>query len=98
MPGIGLSLPGLSLPGSSFAQLSFAQLRHPGNHPATHIVGRQWSCQEESAGSMAVENQTIKDPATDGTPLERYLNVHMGNFILLFLTLLAHLLILPPTP
>lgn len=38
---------------------------------------------------MAVENQTIKDAATEGTPLERYVNVHMGNFIHVFLTLLA---------
>ena len=38
---------------------------------------------------MAVENQTIKDAANEGTPLERYVNVHMGNFIHVFLTLLA---------
>jgi hypothetical protein len=38
---------------------------------------------------MAVENQTIKDAASEGTPLERYVNVQMGNFIHLFLTLLA---------
>jgi len=38
---------------------------------------------------MAVENQTIKDAASGGTPLERYVNVHMGNFIHVFLTLLA---------
>ncbi len=44
---------------------------------------------EESAGSMAVENQTIKDAASEGTALERYVNVHMGNFIHVFLTLLA---------
>src|SRR4051794_13380665 len=43
----------------------------------------------ESAGSMAVENQTIKDAASEGTALERYVNVHMGNFIHVFLTLLA---------
>jgi hypothetical protein len=62
--------------------------RHPGNHPATHIVERQRACRE-SAGSMAVENQTIKDAASEGTALERYVNVHMGNFIHVFLTLLA---------
>src|SRR6476469_5769807 len=38
---------------------------------------------------MAVENQTIKDAASEGTALERYVNVHMGNFIHVFLTLLA---------
>ena len=38
---------------------------------------------------MAVENQTIKDAANEGTLLERYVNVHMGNFIHVFLTLLA---------
>ena len=38
---------------------------------------------------MAVENQTIKDAANEGTALERYVNVHMGNFIHVFLTLLA---------
>ena len=40
---------------------------------------------------MAVENQTIKDAASEGTPLERYVNVHIGNFIHVFLTLLAML-------
>src|ERR1041385_8032453 len=38
---------------------------------------------------MAVENQTIKDAASEGTALERYVNVQMGNFIHVFLTLLA---------
>ena len=38
---------------------------------------------------MAVGNETIKDAASEGTALERYVNVHMGNFIHVFLTLLA---------
>jgi hypothetical protein len=38
---------------------------------------------------MAVDNQTIKDASTEGTPLERYVNSHLGNFIHLFLTVLA---------
>ncbi len=38
---------------------------------------------------MAVDNQTIKDASTEGTPLERYVNSHVGNFIHLFLTVLA---------
>ena len=38
---------------------------------------------------MAVDNQTIKDAGNEGTPLERYVNSHVGNFIHLFLTVLA---------
>ncbi|HEY2359738.1 MAG TPA: hypothetical protein VGK36_01380 [Candidatus Angelobacter sp.] len=38
---------------------------------------------------MAVGNETIRDAASEGTALERYVNVHMGNFIHVFLTLLA---------
>ncbi|HEY3768195.1 MAG TPA: hypothetical protein VGN44_05950 [Candidatus Angelobacter sp.] len=38
---------------------------------------------------MAVDNQTIKDAGTEGTPLERHVNSHVGNFIHLFLTVLA---------
>ena len=38
---------------------------------------------------MAVDSQTIKDASTEGTPLERYVNSHIGNFIHLFLTVLA---------
>ena len=38
---------------------------------------------------MAVDNQTIKDASEEGTPLERYVNSHVGNFIHLFLTVLA---------
>jgi hypothetical protein len=38
---------------------------------------------------MAVDDQTIKDASTEGTPLERYVNSHVGDFIHLFLTLLA---------
>ena len=38
---------------------------------------------------MAVDNQTIKDASAEGTPLERYVNSHVGNFIHLFLTVLA---------
>jgi hypothetical protein len=38
---------------------------------------------------MAVDDQTIKDASTEGTPLERYVNSHVGNFIHLFLTVLA---------
>ena len=38
---------------------------------------------------MAVDDQTIKDASTEGSPLERYVNSHVGNFIHLFLTVLA---------
>lgn len=38
---------------------------------------------------MAVDSQTIKDVSNEGTPLERYVNSHIGNFIHLFLTVLA---------
>jgi hypothetical protein len=38
---------------------------------------------------MSVEDQTIKETASEGTPLERYVNVHMGTFIHVFLSLLA---------
>jgi hypothetical protein len=38
---------------------------------------------------MAVDDQTIKEASTEGTPLERYVNSHVGDFIHLFLTLLA---------
>jgi hypothetical protein len=39
--------------------------------------------------SMAVDNQTLKEASTEGTPLERYVNSYVGNFIHLFLTVLA---------
>ena|SRR5438445_6309345 len=38
---------------------------------------------------MAISSKAIKDAGTEGTPLERYVNSHMGNFIHLFLTVLA---------
>jgi hypothetical protein len=43
----------------------------------------------ENARTMAIQNQTITDAASEGTPLERFVNVQMGNFIHVFLTLLA---------
>ena len=56
------------------------------NRQLTLLTGRETRGKRRE---MAVENQTIKDAATEGTPLERYVNVHMGNFIHVFLTLLA---------
>ena len=38
---------------------------------------------------MAVESKTIEEAGKEGTPLERYVNSHVGNFIHLFLTVLA---------
>src|SRR6202020_3230032 len=38
---------------------------------------------------MAVYDQTIQNVITEGTPLERYVNSHVGNFIHFFLTVLA---------
>jgi len=38
---------------------------------------------------MAIESQAMKDAATEGTGLEKYVNSHVGNFIHLFLTVLA---------
>jgi uncharacterized membrane protein (DUF373 family) len=38
---------------------------------------------------MAIESQAMKDAATEGTGLEKYVNGHVGNFIHLFLTVLA---------
>ena len=38
---------------------------------------------------MAVDDQTIQEASTEGTPLERYVNSHVGNFIHFFLTVLA---------
>jgi hypothetical protein len=38
---------------------------------------------------MAVSDKTIKNAGSEGTLLERYVNSHMGNFIHLFLTVLA---------
>lgn len=50
------------------------------------------SCEPgETAGKMAISSQTIKDAGNEGTPLERYVNSHMGGFIHLFLTVLAML-------
>jgi hypothetical protein len=39
--------------------------------------------------ASTVDDQTIKDASTEGTSLERYVNSHVGNFIHLFLTVLA---------
>jgi len=38
---------------------------------------------------MALESQTIKSAGEEGTALERYFNSHMGNFVHLFLSVLA---------
>jgi hypothetical protein len=38
---------------------------------------------------MAIESQAMKDAATEGTGLEKYVNSHIGNFIHMFLTVLA---------
>lgn len=38
---------------------------------------------------MAVDSQTIEDASKEGSPLERYVNSHVGNFIHLFLSVLA---------
>ncbi|HEY2114902.1 MAG TPA: hypothetical protein VGJ51_07415 [Candidatus Angelobacter sp.] len=38
---------------------------------------------------MAIESQAMKDAATEGTGLEKYVNSHVGNFIHLFLAVLA---------
>lgn len=38
---------------------------------------------------MAMESQTIKSASEEGTALEKYFNSHIGNFIHLFLSVLA---------
>jgi uncharacterized membrane protein (DUF373 family) len=38
---------------------------------------------------MAIESQAIKDASSEGTTLERHVNAHVGNFIHVFLTVLA---------
>jgi hypothetical protein len=38
---------------------------------------------------MAVESETIEKASKEGSPLERYVNTHVGSFIHLFLTVLA---------
>jgi uncharacterized membrane protein (DUF373 family) len=38
---------------------------------------------------MAIESEAIRDDGTEGTALERFFNRHMGNFIHLFLSVLA---------
>ena len=43
----------------------------------------------ENEGRMTLTSKAIKDAGTEGTPLERYLNSHIGNFIHFFLTVLA---------
>src|SRR5689334_124810 len=40
-------------------------------------------------GTMAVESQTMENATKEGTPLERYVNSHVGNFIHMFLSVLA---------
>ena len=42
---------------------------------------------------MAIESEAIRDGAREGTALERMFNRHMGNFVHLFLSVLALLVI-----
>ena len=42
---------------------------------------------------MAVDSQTIESASKEGSPLERYVNSHVGNFIHLFLSVLAVLVV-----
>jgi len=65
-------------------------LRHPRTLRTIHIVGQKAA----QATDMAMENQTLKDAGNTGTPLERYVNIHVGNFINVFLSVLAVLVML----
>jgi len=38
---------------------------------------------------MSVDSQTIESASKEGSPLERYVNSYVGNFIHLFLSVLA---------
>jgi uncharacterized membrane protein (DUF373 family) len=43
---------------------------------------------------MSVDTQTIESASKEGSPLERYVNSHVGNFIHLFLSVLAVLVMI----